>query len=538
MSINSRWLSLGALLVVAAAIRLWLFRGFMGSDDVIYATRGLEVLAGHWTPFDYNGALRYGVNLPIAAAVGLLGRSEGALAAWGLACSLGEIAIVYTYALRAWGTRVAVFAGLVLATIPQHIDSATNIAADAPFAALLTLSMVLLHFGVSTGKAVTFVGAGLALGFAGWIKPEAALVFSMPFGIMALTFMQDRRQVLWLVLGAAAAASLNLALFAWAFGDPFYYAHVLARQLKGGSANPASSQSHDANFYFRLLFLDGRTLWLAPMLALLGAWFAVRTQDPAQRRTGYFTVLWICLLLLFFSFFVYSLSPLRLIPKQTNYAIIFAASISVLAGVALARMKTGAAIALMVLLGIGGLFLAALDGYGHHLHAATHRDTIRFAQANKSAVVFASGQTLNLNHVLGLMGQENASNLLPLKELAEANGLQHSLPNGAQIIAAYYPGWPEAFGDVAPLFQGDPAHCMRQIAKAVGDPSVTEIVATRIVSTVRASLPSWADRHVRFTDKLLLPESVQFYSVDRVCLAQIRKTALISSKINSGLGPK
>lgn len=515
------WLSLGPLLVVAIAIRLWLFRGFMGSDDVIYATRGLEVLAGLWTPSDYNGALRYGVNLPIAAAVGLLGRSEGALAAWGLACSLGEIAIVYAYSVRVWGTRVAVFAGLVLATIPQHIDSATNIAADAPFAALLTLSMVLLHFGVSTGKAVTLVGAGLALGFAGWIKPEAALIFSMPFGIMALTFMQDRRQVLWLVLGAAAAASLNLALFAWAFGDPFYYAHVVARQLKGGSANSTSWQSHDANFYFRLLFIDGRTLWLAPMLALLGAWFTVRTQHPAQRRTGFFTVLWVCLLLLFFSFFVYSLSPLRLIPKQTNYALIFAAPIAVLAGVALARMKTVAAIAMIALLGIGGLLLAALDGYGHNLHAATHRDTIRFAQANRSATVFASSQTLNLNHVLGLMGQENATNLLPLKEIAKTNGVKLSLPDGVQIIAAYYPGWPEGLGDVARLFQGETGHCMRQIAMAVGEPSATDILVTRIVSTVRAFLPSWADRHVRFTDKLLLPEPVRFYAVDRVCLAQV-----------------
>lgn len=521
MGINSRWLPLVALIVVATAIRLWLFRGLMGTDDATYATRGLEVVAGHWTASDYVGALRYGVNLPIAAAVGVLGRSEGALAAWGLACSLGEIAIVYAYALRAWGTRVAAFASLILATLPQHIDSATNIAADAPFAALLTLSMVLLHFGVSTNKAVLLVWAGLAVGFASWIKAEPTIVFSILFGIMALTFLQDRRKVLWLVFGAAAATSLNLALFAWAFGDPFYYAHAAARNLKANFVEHTAPWGiHDANFYFRLLFMDGRTFWLAPILALLGAWFAVRTQDPGQRRTGYFTVLWVILLLLFFSFFVYSLSPLRLIPKQTNYALIFAAPIAVLAGVALARMKTGAAVALIALLGIGGLFLAALDGYGHNLHAATHRDTIRFAQANRSATVFASSQTLNLNHVLGLMGQENATNLLPLKEIAKTNGVKLSLPDGAQIIAAYYPGWPEGRGDVARLFQGETGHCMRQIAMAVGEPSATDILVTRIVSTVRAFLPSWADRQVRFTDKLLLPEPVRFYSVDRVCLAQ------------------
>ncbi len=514
------WWSLGALLVVALAIRLWLFRGFFGSDDVVYATRGLEVLAGLWTPFEYNGALRYGMNLPIAAAVGLLGRSEGALAAWGLACSLGEIAIVYTYSVRVWGTRVAIFAGLVLATIPQHIDSATNIAADAPFSALLTLAMVLLHFAVRTGKVLVLVGAGLSLGFAGWIKPEAALVFSMPFGIMAFTFMRDRRQVLWIVLGAAAATSLSLALFAWAFGDPFYYVHVLARQLQGGSGNTISWQSHDANYYFRLLFLDGRVLWLAPMLALAGAWLAVKAQDPAQRRTGYFTVLWVCLLLLFFSFFVYSLSPLRWIPKQSNYAIIFAAPISVLAGVALARFRVGVAIPLAALLGMGGLFLAALDGYGHNLHAASHRDTIRFAQDNKAAVVFASGQTLSLNHVFGLLGEDNVVNLLSLKDMAKIVVMPPSLRGGRQIVAAYHPAWPEARGNVKRLFQGDRAHCMGLISEAVAEPSATDTLATAIVSWGRALLPSWADRQVRFTDKLLLPEPVRFYSVNIDCLAQ------------------
>lgn len=521
MVIHSRWIPV-VLLVFAAAIRLWQFRGFMGSDDAIYAIRGLEVAAGNWIPSDYNGALRYGVNLPIAAAVGLFGQSEVVLAAWGLACSLGEIAMVYAYALRAWGTRTAVFACLVLACIPQHISSATDMAADAPFAAMLTLSMVLLYFGISNGKVLLLIVAGLAVGFAGWVKPEAALVFSMPFGIMALIFMHDRRQILWPVVAAAAVASLNLAMFAWAFGDPFYYVNVLSQQLKAGLVNPSSWQSYDANFYFRLLFVDGRTFWLAPMLALLGTWFALRSQEPPPWRTGYFTVLWISLLLLFFSVFIYSLTPLRLIPKQTNYALIFAAPVSVLAGLALARMRNWAAIALMALVGIGGVFLATLGGYGHHLHAATHRDTIHFAQANQSSVVFSASQTLNLNRAFDLMGQENADNLRPLKELAAVNGSLQAVPIGVQMIAAYYPGWPEARGDLARLINGKSSQCLQQIGEAVGQPNATENAAMRFVGTVRAFLPGWIDKQVRFTDKLLSPERVRFYAIDRVCLAKMQ----------------
>ena len=96
------------LLFIAAAIRVWMFNGLAAMDGSIYSARGLEVANGIWLQSDYIGELRFGVNLPIAAAVGFLGRTEGALAAWGLICSLVEIALVYVFATRAWGTRVAI----------------------------------------------------------------------------------------------------------------------------------------------------------------------------------------------------------------------------------------------------------------------------------------------------------------------------------------------------------------------------------------------------------------------------------------------
>jgi len=74
---------------------------------------------------------------------------------------------------------------------------------------------------------------------------------------------------------------------------------------------------------------------------------------------------------------------------------------------------------------------------------------------------------------------------------------------------------------MAHLFLEEPTHCMRQIAKLVGEPNATEIIGDRIVSSILALRPSRADKHMRFTDKLLLPDPVRFYSIDRVCLAQL-----------------
>lgn len=512
------WLGLGVVLLVAALLRVFLFRGFRGSDDAIYAARALEVATGLWLPSDYNGALRYGVNLPMASAVLLWGRSETVLALWGVACSLAEIAVVYGYTWRVWGTRSAIFSGLILATLPQAIDSATNMTADAPFAAWLTLSLVLLYFGCQSKRVLLLFGAGLALGFSGWIKPEAALVFGVVFAIMALAFMPDRRQIIWIFLGAVIAASLNLAMFAWAFDDPFYYVNVFSRMLQAGVSRPTSWQSYDANFYFRLLFIDGRILWLAPLLAVPGVWWALHQPDPVQQRAGYFTVSWMVLLLLFFSFFVYSLTPFRWIPKQANYALMFAAPIAILAGLALARLQQWLAMALMALVCVGGLLLAVLDGYAHYLHATTHRATIRFAQAHPSDLVFASNQTLNLNQVFGLMGQARADNLRPWPDLVARVVEPSTRARPGPLILAYYPGWPQGNAETVQRLHNKSSHCLSLIAQVVGEPRALERWTLYLLTGIRPVLPLFIDRQLSFTDTLLHPVPVNFYTIDRACL--------------------
>lgn len=277
---------------------------------------------------------------------------------------------------------------------------------------------------------------------------------------------------------------------------------------------------HDGSFYFRLLFRDGRDFWLAPILALGGGWFCAREQG-IQRRAGLFTVLWLVLLLFVFSYFVYSLSPFRFIPKSPNYALIFAAPIALLAGVALDRMRTSAAIASVILLAVGGLILAALNVYASNLEAATHRATIRFAQMHDSAVVFSVAKTLAFNTVDQLMGQEHASNLRKFDELVAVIQTDRLLPAGTSILVAYSSSWPpEAITKIATLFRGSKEHCLQPMGETVGEPGLTDKAVTTIVATIRAALPPWADRHMRYTDNVLSPAPVKFYALNRLCLAQ------------------
>lgn len=515
------WATLLVVLGVALAVRLWLFFGLSGSDDATYSRRGLEVALGLWLPSDYIGDLRYGMNLPIAASLKLLGMNTAGLAGWGLLCSLAEIALVYLFAERAWGRRAAVFAGLILIVIPIHLSSATNMWADAPFSFFLTTSALLLWSGVKSGRAAPVLGAGLACGLAGWVKPEPAVVFGLTLTVLALIHLRDRRQLLWIFAGGILAAIPNLILFAWAFGDPLYYLHAGTRNLQANFIeNAAPWGDHSANYYFRQLFLDGRSFWLAPLLAVPGMALALFKGSTEERQAGRYTTLWAVLIVLSFSFFVYSLSPLRLIPKQQNYALIFAAPVALLAGLALARLWPALAMVILAPLVVGSLMLTTLDGYSRHLHGETNFASIRFARQHPDAVVFVGQQAANLNAVLSLMGRDHAANLRLLSELAPARGEASPLPLERPHFVAIHPNWPESRGRAGKRLKGESARCLRPMEEAVGTPNITESLVTGLVARLRSVLPAAIDRQVSFTDEVLKPQPVRFHALDSACFNQ------------------
>jgi len=525
------WETLLILLCLALAVRLWLFVGLSGSDDAVYSQRGLEVALGQWLPSDYIGDLRYGMNLPIAASLKLLGMNNAGLVGWGLLCSLAEAALVYLFAERLWGRRAAIFASLILIVTPIHLSSATNMWADAPFSFFLTASAILLWFGVQGGRAPLILASGLACGLAGWVKPEPAVVFGLTLTVLALIHLKARRQVGWIFAGAILAAMPNLILFAWAFGDPLYYLHAGTRNLQSNFIEKAAPWGdHSGSYYFRLFFLDGRAFWLAPLLAVPGMAVALFRGSDEERRAGRFVTLWAVLLVLGFSFFVYSLSPLRLIPKQYNYALIFGAPLALLAGLTLARLSPLLAVPVLVVAVIGGLLLGSLDGFARHLHGETHFASLRFARQHPEAVVFVSSQGHNLNNVQRLMGRDHAPNTRRLSELAPARGDAAPLPANRTYFVAFHPNWPETRGKAGKLLKGESARCLTPVAETVGSPNATEHLVSTLVAGLRAVLPPAIDRQMSFTDAMLKPQPVRFYALDSACLHQ-------GSTQLAGIGP-
>lgn len=127
------------LAAVWLAMRLVFFVGYVGSDDMYhirFAVLWDRAPANHWEiRLLYNSILR--------ASLNLFGRVEWAAILPSLAASTLGLATVVTIA-RYWFTpRCAWWAGLIAATLPIDVESATVVSAYTPMTALLVFGTAL-----------------------------------------------------------------------------------------------------------------------------------------------------------------------------------------------------------------------------------------------------------------------------------------------------------------------------------------------------------------------------------------------------------
>ena len=242
---------LAAILLFALALRLALFNGPFGSDDTVYYQRALEISRGEWTPANYNGALRYGFNLPAGLLMRVFGPSVFAANLWPLLCSLAEVATVYLVGAALGGRRIAAIAALLLAATPLHIAVASRIHADAVVSAALSGSFALLFFGLRRRSVALLFAAGLCLGAVFWAKELAAVTFLAFLPLLAYFSARGshqwagrRRGLAAALAGLALMFALHFALMAAIAGDPLHAIRVVTGAMQRNFID--GGQSEDA----------------------------------------------------------------------------------------------------------------------------------------------------------------------------------------------------------------------------------------------------------------------------------------------------
>ena len=381
-------INLAVVLAIATAVRLLFYPGVLGSDEITYTAGAVKLLTGGSVSTTYIGAMRYGVDMPVAFFLWLFGPSESAAAVWAMLTSVLDVAFIYACAWILWGHRAALLAGAVVAFLPLHVALAGRLLADPPLAAFITLSLLCFLIGERGNRAAWFFGAGLAVGGVFWIK-QSVVAYALVFPVYAIAAQRWNTKWLWGAAGALLMLAINCLVMWRLQGDPFHVFSVTGRGL--GEYSERADINDSAWLYFKYLLLDVRHTWILAYLAIAGAVYGATVRARSREENPVFFVgLWAVCLLVLFSFAVISWNPVRLIMKQSNYMLIFTAPLCLLAGYGLSRMPSRIGVPLLGIYVIGGGMLAALHQQDIRSFTANSREAVAFAKKHPDAVVYAT----------------------------------------------------------------------------------------------------------------------------------------------------
>jgi len=375
---------------------------------VTYTGAAFALLDGNWAVSSYVGANRYGVNLPVAGFGWLFGRNEFAAAAYSMLCSVAEVGLVAYFGARMFTARAGFLAGLVLATLPIHVHFAGRMMADAPLALAVTASFLFFWDGESRNRRLSFFVAGLAAAWAFWVKP-ATIFYAALFLTYPLLFRTFNLRWGWMAVGFLVVMVANGLFFQVLTGNFWFVLQNMAeRSASGylGTELAAGSQRNEPLYYFGYLYVKIFHTWALGFLALAAsvAWLYKRRSHPSGSAAMPFVLWWGGGMLLILSLLVVSFSPLTLIPKQTNYMLMFVAPLALMAGYLMAQVRDRWQAVSVAAVVVPAIVLSLLLQANIAVFTANSKATVQFAHENSGATVYAStnGYRLGQFHALVL----------------------------------------------------------------------------------------------------------------------------------------
>jgi len=260
----------------------------------------------------------------------------------------------------------------------------------------LTVSFVLPYFGLQRNRSALLFGAGLSIGGIFWAKELAAVTW---FAFLPLLwfFRGHWQKVLPVIAGVILMMLLHLALMAVIAGDPLHLVKVVLSAMKSNFIDGAKGEDA-ATYYLQYLFVDMRHVGFMAYLALASIWLTprwLRVQQQPMAGFGFVLIWWIGLITIL-SVFPVSLSPLRFTMKQSNYITLFLAPTAVLAGMALATLRTVPARLMLAGCALLGLFLGAMQQADYRSFTANSKAVADFAVSHPGAMIVGSRNNGNL----------------------------------------------------------------------------------------------------------------------------------------------
>lgn len=401
------WLILIGLLVLAATLRLVFFNGAFGSDDLVYLNRSVQISEGVWSSANYNGALRYGFNIPAGFFIYLFGANILAANLWPLLCSLIEIAATYFFAFVLWGKQVALYATLMLVFMPLHVASATRIHADPVVACFLTLSFVVFYFAEQKRSRWLYFFCGINMGLVFWAK-ELAVVTLFAFLLYPLVLRKFDVRWIYVVYGGLIMLLGHFILMLIVSGDHLHALKIVLNQMRRSFIFGMDPAEDGAWYYFKYLFVDVKHIWIAGGLATFSVFaFVVNRQRLSVEMT--YVVFWLLALIGVLSFLPVSLSPLKLVMKQSNYLTLFLTPLALLAGYSVSLFPTSGKAAVLVFTLVGGLILAGLEQQAYRIFTSNSKAAVEFSKLHVGMPIFGSNNNGNIAAIYAIFDGNRSS---------------------------------------------------------------------------------------------------------------------------------
>lgn len=383
-------------------IRILLFNGPFGSDDLSYLARSAEIAEGIWSSTNYIGGLRYGYNIPAGFFIYLFGMNSFTANLWTLLCSIGEIALVYIFAASVWEKRTAVIASLIIATIPLHIAVATRFHTDSVVCFFVTLSFVLICNAERKNSAVLYFLSGLAIGFVYWCK-EVVILYSLAFVAYPFVFRRFNFKWTYIVCGGLVMLAGHLILMWVIAGDPL---HTMKVVTAGVDTYVAKGGREDRIFYyFYYLFVEIKHSMFIGYGATFGLLYWIKQHRDLTFGDN-FAVYWLIAMLVIFSLTIISVEPLRLITKQSNYLTLFFAPLSLMCGLWISKLSDRVGYMTLSIIIFSSLIFAAFEQQAYQVFVSNSKAAYQYAIEHPDRQLYGSINNGNVAQVYALLNNE------------------------------------------------------------------------------------------------------------------------------------
>lgn len=508
-----------AFLIVglAVALRIIFFNGFFGSDDYAYLKQSYRIARGILEADDYNGALRYGYNLPAAFFIWIFGLNTFSANLWTLTCSLIEVIAIFWFADRYIGRRVAIYAGFIIATFPLHIALATRIHADSVLGLFLTLSFILLYVAEAKRQRITYFLTGLSLGMVFWVKELSSVTF-FAFATYPGLVRRLEPRWLWLVAGGCTMFIGHLLLMWVIAGDPLHLIKTVSGQVQHSLARGATGED-GLGYYFRYLFTEIKHTGLVGYLTVGGflLWIARRRHcaDAEMATIGY-VVWWLLGLLVVLTFFPVSIDPIRFVMKQSNYLNLFLAPMAILAAFLLANIPVRALrVGLLAITMTIGATLGAMEQAAYRTFTANSRAAVEFAHAHPHDWILGSVNNDNIAWIYATLDDDP---LLPnrfgylkanLAEVLQKTPAVGRKDNGYVVLDRQTEGWGTGALIVSPV-----PECWDYVTTLTPASTGMSAIVITLMQRLTSLLPTaLSERGDRLLDRLSRPLPAMVFRV-------------------------